>query len=290
MKITNKYNLPETFIKASEAFQKQYKKGVDKISKLTVTQLIKPPIIVRLEKEYDEQIEEDVTDRIWALTGTAMHKVLEAGETENTLSEERLYMDIDGFIISGQVDLYANKIVQDYKFTSVYKLIYNDFSDWEKQLNVYAKLYETQGFDVDKIQVVAILKDWSKLKAKTESNYPPCQVAVINLRKWSDKEVTDYINERIRLHLKARVQKIEEIEVCTEAERWHKNDTYAVKKEGRKTAVRVLDSMENAERWIENNVTKDIKKHSIELRKGEDVRCESYCRVKKWCPLHKECI
>jgi hypothetical protein len=53
-------------------------------------------------------------------------------------------------------------------------------------------------------------------------------------------------------------------------------------KKDRKTAIRVLDNREDAENMLK---TLDDK-HYLEIRKGEDVRCNDYCRVNKWCEYY----
>ena len=52
---------------------------------------------------------------------------------------------------------------------------------------------------------------------------------------------------------------------------------------GWKTALRVLDSMEEAEEWKEKNGG-----DSIEIRPGEDKKCIDYCNVCEFCNYYKE--
>ena len=51
-------------------------------------------------------------------------------------------------------------------------------------------------------------------------------------------------------------------------------------KKGRKTAVRVLPSLEEAEKYIEGS---DVANLSIEHSKGEYVKCKGYCSVAEFC-------
>ena len=61
---------------------------------------------------------------------------------------------------------------------------------------------------------------------------------------------------------------------------------FAVKKEGRKTAVRVFDTMTEASELLETMPAKD--KGFIEIRKAEPVRCtQDYCGVSKWCSQYQ---
>jgi len=70
--LTNKHDIPEVFFKAC-LIDKHVTRG-----DISTTQLIDAPQIRRLRAEHD--IEEDVSDRIWMLFGTAVHHVLERAE------------------------------------------------------------------------------------------------------------------------------------------------------------------------------------------------------------------
>jgi len=67
-----------------------------------------------------------------------------------------------------------------------------------------------------------------------------------------------------------------------------RSTTFAVKKEGRKTAVRVFESEDEAKKLIAESDEKERSKLSIEERKGEPVRCTgNYCNVNKWCSQYQ---
>jgi hypothetical protein len=57
-------------------------------------------------------------------------------------------------------------------------------------------------------------------------------------------------------------------------------------KKGRKTALRVLPSLEDAEKYIEEG---DLTGVSIEHSKGECMRCTgNYCNVAEFCKQYQE--
>jgi hypothetical protein len=58
-------------------------------------------------------------------------------------------------------------------------------------------------------------------------------------------------------------------------------------KEGRKTAVKVCSTEEEAQNFIDD-LEKEKDKHSIEIRKGVDKKCEDYCPCYKFCSYYKE--
>ena len=73
MKLTNHFNLPDTFFQA--VLNDKYSRGDAQYS---ATDLIRPPRITILSRRYWDEIEEDVSERIWALLGKAVHAILEA--------------------------------------------------------------------------------------------------------------------------------------------------------------------------------------------------------------------
>ena len=106
MVITNKFGLPESI--ATFARSDKYTKGNADIS---VTSLI---------------------DMVWALFGTAVHRILEqTEENDNVIVEERLFAEIAGWTLSGALDhqeLLPDGTVQitDYKVTSAWSVIFGD--------------------------------------------------------------------------------------------------------------------------------------------------------------------
>ena len=72
IELTNKHNYPEVFLKAC-LIDKHYTKG-----DISTTQAVDAPQIRMLKANND--IVEDVSDRLWMLFGTAMHHVLERAE------------------------------------------------------------------------------------------------------------------------------------------------------------------------------------------------------------------
>jgi len=287
MKITNKYGLPGAIVEAIK--NDNYTAG--KHADISCTTLIGPPQIRILNKQYGGELEVDASDRIFALMGQAIHAILERAE-KDALVENRLYMEANGWTLSGQYDRMTlrNRTLQDYKVCSVWEVIYGVKPDREAQLNVLAELaYENGHTDITGLEIVAILRDWQKSKAKFDKDYPQAQVQRIPVKLWDRSVRRAYIAERVRLHQEAEKGRVEP---CSASERWAKDDCYAVMKDGRKSALRVLPSEEDAIAWCESNGHIDpdgeiIKGISIEFRQGESTRCESYCDVAQYCPQFK---
>jgi hypothetical protein len=135
------------------------------------------------------------------------------------------------------------------------------------------------------------VRDWSRREAEVKPNYPQSQIQVIDIPMWTFDRVEHYIKERIEMHRDSKVSADwnEELPLCTEEDRWVRETKYALKKEGRKTAIRVLDTEEEAKAMLKELPEKD--KGFIEIRKGEAVRCTgNYCGVSQWCSQYQSSL
>ena len=283
MKITNKFNVPETLV--ALATRDYYTKGK---SDYSVTEIISPPRIQRLRREHFEEIEQDVSDMLWMLLGTALHVVAERSEVSGHTNEERLSVGIDGIILSGAIDLQKDEAdgitITDYKFTSAWALM-NDKPEWEQQQNIYKYLVErVKKKPVKGLKICALIRDWSRRDAQNKADYPQAPIQVIDIPMWTFDRTEHFIKERVEMHRDSKVNADwgEELPLCSDEERWVRPTTYAVKKEGRKTAVRVFDTQDEADALLKEMPEKD--KGFIEIRKGEAVRCTgNFCGVSQWC-------
>ena len=124
----------------------------------------------------------------------------------------------------------------------------------------------------------------SKSKAKIDPSYPqePVFVYQFDVTEKGFAEIEEFIKSRIA-ELEANENTPDnELKGCTPEERWSKGDTWAIMKAGRKTALKVCKSEEEAK-----SLVSELGGTNVEFRKGEDVRCESYCNVCKWCPYYQ---
>jgi len=248
LKITNKHNVPETLV--ALASRDYYSKGK---SDYSVTEIISPPRIQRLRRLHHEEMEQDVSDMLWQLLGSALHVVAERGVAEGHITEERLITEVDGVRLSGAIDIQKVEsdgvIITDYKFTSAWALR-QDKPEWEAQQNIYAWLVETvKGQKVKGIQICALVRDWSRREASVKPSYPQAPIQVLELPLWDSSYTEQYIKERIEAHRMSKVQADwgDELPPCSDDERWVRETKYAVMREGRKTAIRVFDTQHEAD-------------------------------------------
>jgi len=285
MRLTNKFNLPQTFLNVLD--RPTYSKGGANIS---ATQLLNSPKIVALTKKYDDEIEQDASEMVWSIIGTAIHGVLEHGRDENHIVEQRLHADVDGWHISGAVDLQIindGKVdIRDYKTTSVWSVM-NHKIEWEWQLNIYAWLVEhATEKPVNSLGIVAILRDWKSREVGTKEGYPESPITEVEIPLWDYAEREAFIKERIKLHSAAEfaMETDGELGDCTPQEMWEKPTKWAVMKIGGVRAKGVYDTEDQAGAALEELGNG----HEIQVRLGERTRCSGFCPVSKWCKQYQD--
>lgn len=274
MRITNRLSLPEPIVNAVK--NDDYNRGFCQAS---VTTLLSPPRLVALREKHGAEIEEDASDRIWSLFGQAMHAVLERANTLST-AERRLYMELGGWTVSGQMDLYRDGLLQDYKFVTVWK--FKDQSipeEYVQQLNCYAVLLRHHGHPVTQLQIVGILRDWSKNEARRNGAYPQSGIQVRDVPIWDPDTAYKFMEQRVLLHRQAQVS----LPNCTDEERWRKPDVYAVQKKGAKRAFKLCETQQEADSLVETQG----KDYEVQKRPGELTRCLGYCPVMRFCDQFK---
>lgn len=281
MKLTNKFNIPQTFVNVLK--RPEYSKGKSHIS---ATQLINSPKIVALTKKFEPELEQDVSDMIWSIFGSAVHKVLEHGKDENHVVEERLHTEIDGWRVSGAIDLQVingdSVDIRDYKTVSAWAVM-NEKIEWEQQLNIYAWLVErVKKVPVASIGIVAIIRDWSRREAARNEDYPQAPIREIPISLWDMEKREAFVADRIHAHAVCEFEVESEgldLPDCTPEEMWEKPTSWAIKKVGGARAKSVHWDYEEAM----TELAKSGKAYEIEVRPGSRTRCESFCPVNTYC-------
>jgi len=294
MKLTNTYKLPQTLLNLHELQRDEYSRGE---ARMSITQLMKPPRIDILQAKHFHEMEEDISGRLWAVLGTVIHHIMERGGDEEHLLEERLFVELDDWIISGGIDVQrvGNWVkLYDYKFSSAIKWLLQDFEDWETQLNCYAYLvHKCKGWDIEGLEVAFFVRDFKASLAKTNKDYPPAPCVPVPLKLWDIGTQENYLRARIRVHKDAlrAVAWGDEPPHCTDKERWKRDSDWAVMKGDNKRATRVLKTEQEAKDWVRNTGgTGDPKiQYSIVERHDTPTRCvDNYCGVSKWCSQYQK--
>jgi len=284
MKLTNEYGIPQTFINVLE--RPTYNKGK---AHLSATQLLNSPKIVALTRKFEDEIEQDASDMVWSVVGSAIHNFLEQGKDDNHIVEQRIHVEHDGWHVTGAVDLQevaADGIhVKDYKFTSVWAAM-NEKPEWENQLNIYAWLVEkVKRVPVQSVTIVAMLRDWSR-RDREKEGYPKAPILEIPMKLWTMEEREAYVAKRISLHSACEfsIETDGDLPDCTPEEMWEKPTVWAVRKKGNVRAKALYESEALATVALEQYG----KDYEIEVRQGERTRCANFCPVSQYCQQYRD--
>jgi hypothetical protein len=281
MNLTNHANLPEQIVDAVRHDPYNPAKTGD----ISVTRLIDSPRAVALRKRHANEITEDATDRVWALLGQVAHGILERSNTvfSKDMAEQRLFADVNGWRLSGQFDrlsLDDGGTLSDWKLTSTWSVIGPEPKpEWTAQLNTLAFLARHNGFKVARLEIIALLRDWSRGRAKAGGDYPPHQVSRIPVPIWHPAVAADYVAERIRRHQAAETLDDDDLPFCSDEETWRAASVYAVRKPGRKSAVK----LHAIEAEAATHAAELGEPHYVQHRPGRAVRCADYCPVAPFC-------
>lgn len=207
----------------------------------------------------------------------------------DVIVEQTLTIEIDGMIISGTFDRFTQSLglLEDYKTTSASSMMFPETKkQYAAQLNIYAAMLRENGYDVKAARIIAVLKDFSKMKIMTNRDYPKEPVVMMDINLIPHDKVISYLKKRVALH--KRAEQGESIP-CSKKDRWAKADVFKVKKKGGKRSLKNHLSLEDAKKFIDINSFKYKEPLWIDHVKAESFRCaKGYCSMASICPQYAE--
>lgn len=296
MKITNTTGIIPALAACIEHDDYERGEGTD----YSVTELLAPARQRTLLDRHDKEIKIDVADMIYAFVGKIGHTILEHAKVEGDVAEHRVSTKVDGFTVAGKFDrLIAGNVLIDLKMMSVWEIIFGLREEKKWQLNMYRWLAQQNGIKVDRLMIVGVLRDWSVGEAErraraNDTSYPRHQVVQIEVPLMPDDQVFDFIRMRVQAHERAR-NTPNWLPECTAEERWEQPTKYALMKEGRKSALRVMEDKDELMKWaVDNSFADEVQEgrvHSTKLRAkvyveerlGQSIRCARYCNALAVC-------
>lgn len=274
----------------------------------SITSLIDSPRIFQLTKRHRDELlpSQFVGDHYSIFLGHAVHHYLSLfghDSKDNYISKNEFrmfYNYSDKIIISGCIDyletMNSFTTIYDYKVTSVWSYMIGNGKakpEWVRQLNLYRYLYlkDSPNNKVDALCNVLFFRDWSANDAKYKAGYPESPIKSIEVDLWDYDKLEKYLQSRVDLHEHASTLDDHLLPYCTEEETWERKPTYAIyrmNKSGKfpDRASKLYDDLADAMREAYPNGTKSPTVN-MEERKGERVRCESYCAVKEYCNQYR---
>ena len=166
------------------------------------TEILKPFLQIRLQHDHVDEIIEDPWDRLYSLYGQLMHSILErAALPTDYILETRLFLEIGGITLSGQLDTYNidTKTLADYKFTTVFSYLHAKQS-WANQLNILAYLAKMKGWDVKHIESIMVFRDWRMAEGREferKGKQYPRMVETVAQTLWDTDKAREYIVSKL---------------------------------------------------------------------------------------------
>lgn len=265
----------------------------------SVTTLPRAPRQRVLYARHSHRVWVDPLSDLPKLQGKVVHEILEKYADEGDIVETRLgtLVEVPSFwnvYIHGQGDRYvpSERLLQDWKFTSVWSVIRGISKGYIAQLNILRWLWSLQGGDpIEKMEDVFIFKDWRASDVGRIENYPAEPVLKVEAPMWSLEEILQYVKDRAIAHITADRTEDGQLALCSDEERWMEKSVYKVFKiepktgELQKVAKHNSPTTEGAEAWAAEHPTdakgKEIKYQVVE-RKGQPKFC-AYCEVNSFC-------
>lgn len=252
--ITNRYNLPEHLIDLVSE-----RKPVE--NRYSVTELLNSTKEIILRRRYGHLIVTDLSDHIDRLFGTAFHTLMEYDSKDEVRLEHTLP---NGVTVSGRADRIVEDEVIDYKTAKMSFVAKGDFSSWEDQGLSYAWLARKRGIIINRVKIIALLKDYSKMnKLGIES---AVYEHVINVTTDDMLKVEKRMLEKTNELLKYKDAHIDDLPEPLPHELWYTGDKYAVVKPNASRALKVFEDKKEAE------IFAALKGANVELRKGENFK------------------
>lgn len=297
MKYTNNHSLPDYLQRWLEYDDYDYVPGT-----ISATGLLSPVRQTILKQRHFNEIEIDLADLISRRFGTAIHGSFELVPMPHIDKEQRVVALVGGKKITGKYDMLkhidsgVHRII-DIKSTSVWNAIYrSSLEHWKLQVSIYRFILEQDGWAIKDGKMVErkaikvsrhseiclVFTDWKRSDMKKHHDYPPIRVSKLDIELYGTDFTKDFIVEKLKTIDETSKLSDNDLPFCTDEELWIKN-TWAVMKKGRKSAVRVFKTEEEAESLLKSFSDE----HYMEVRKGMAGAC-SYCDARSVCNQYEE--
>jgi len=288
MQYTNKNNLSELMVKA---VSKDWHDLED--AKYSITQLIKPPRILQLERRHREEMTLEVSDFWNTFIGTAIHGGIAASikDDKRYVIEKRQVAEVNGIKISGTPDVVdtVDGIIYDHKTMTTAAFGLEVKPEYEAQLNIYAYMLRKNGFTINGLKLNCIYLDWRKAACKhaDPTKYPQTPCRIIEVPLWTDAKTEKFLLERLALHEAACSVEDDSLPDCASDETWERPGKIAVyPKGGAVRAMKLCNTEQEVTDWLSY---KKMSRGNIMLdyRPATRMRCEQYCSAAPFCSQYK---
>lgn len=216
-----------------------------------------------------------------------INPAVEEPDTIPVYLEQRSYREIDGVILSGQLDQIIHGELNDTKTTSVWSYIgTNKDEDYIIQLSCYRWLNPDKvTSDIGRIQHV--FTDWQRMMSKQNPKYPPHRVVENSFQLMSLRETESWIRSKLK-EIRANVNLDQNhIVRCTPKELWISDPQYKYYADASKTSGRSTKNFDDKAQALTHCATAG--KGTVITVPGEPKAC-GYCAAFPICDQRKEMI
>jgi len=259
-----------------------------------------------LKRRHSDEITKDVSQAIKMAIGTACHAGIEDASSwgTNGLGVNSDYGEIErrhsakfgDITVSGQVDWYSrdDKLLTDWKFTSVWAVMNQTKEEWNRQLNIYAHLLRLNDRPVETAQIGATCVDWRKgEKLQVGENYPPIMFMAKPVLVWWSSTTAAFINTVIDALVAQTGVRDDDLPLCTPSERWIRSEEWGAKKKANKRATKSFkakDGYNGSDAWDYVNAQPNPGAWDVIHKDGGYARCEDFCDACQFCDFYKESV
>jgi len=289
------------------------KKKLEFQSDIGLSSVMDSPLVHYMRQTHPD-MESYTSDHLDTMIGEFMHKEIQrhfiSVKGTNCHIEEPVQIKAKGELgewsLSGRIDILemmSDKQVKigDIKVTSAYQVQtinrelykYEQSGDWRDlkhkyiyQLNAYAEGMRQLGKDVKELYLMIYCKHWTKRLAWEDSNFPQFPMFYCQIPLLSSEQIQEYLTECVNRHQAAQMGLQENIlPRCNQDDLWlsdHKE--WAVKVKGKKKAVKLFTSKQEAEHHAKNLHDSYLEHRPI----GLSIRCRDYCLYNEVCPQYQK--
>lgn len=265
---------------------------------ISVTSLIGAPQRKILSSRHHHEMYVDPVKDLWpSFMGNCIHLVLEnqAKKNPDFLVEFRLGMvitvDQKKVLVHGKLDLYdmVEEYLEDWKLTRPTSILY-DKTDHVMQLNVLRMILKANGYSVKKMADVYMFPHLDNTKIGKIEGYPTRNAQRTHVSLLPDDAVMLYLYDRVKKHLANKDREDEDIDPCTDAERWIRESTFKVyfRKKGKppqdfsSKAAHYFEDRAGLDNWIAEHEAQNGDEFEVKEYKGSPKACD-YCDGRPFC-------
>lgn len=198
--------------------------------------------------------------------------------------ESRGTREINGWKISGKMDMSFNYRLKDFKTTSVYTYIKGSKDeDYSLQMSLYKWIHPDKVKD-DEGDIQFIFTDWQKAMTNT-AGYPPLRVKSHTVPLYDDEQIEAWIEAKLEDLEKYADAPQEALPRCSDAELWRSDPVWKYFSNPDKTDGRATKNFDNAAEAYEYRAKAG--KGVVKEIPGKVKAC-LYCKAFEICEQRKE--